>query len=249
MRNILSRACLPVLGHLAASRTLCAFDFDGTLAPIAERPDQALLRHRTRELLGNLAAAYPCVVLSGRRRADLLGILPGIGLAAIVGNHGAEPSNYDEADHDMIEWKAILEREIGSMPGVWIEDKGLSLTVHYRQALRGAAARAKILAAAKHLRNVHAFAGKMVVNLVREGSRQKGQALAAERDRLQCTTVLFVGDDTNDEDAFALGGDIVPVRVGQMKRSNARYYLRVQKDIDQLLEALVTLRHGSARSD
>ena len=51
-----------------------------------------------------------------------------------------------------------------------------------------------------------------------------------------------MGDDENDEDAFALEGNTIPVRVGWNRQSKARYYLRAQAEIDQLLELLVTLR-------
>jgi hypothetical protein len=48
-----------------------------------------------------------------------------------------------------------------------------------------------------------------------------------------------VGDDENDEDAFSLDGNIVPVRIGRKRRSHARYYLRTQAEIDKLLELLL----------
>jgi hypothetical protein len=64
-------------------------------------------------------------------------------------------------------------------------------------------------------------------------------ALTAERDRLGCDWVLYVGDDKTDEDAFALCGNIVPVRIGLSQRSHARYYLRTQSEIDRLLAVLV----------
>ena len=70
----------------------------------------------------------------------------------------------------------------------------------------------------------------------------KGEALATERDRMRCNWVLYVGDDENDEDAFALDGNIVPVRIGRKQHSHARYYLRTQAEIDQLLELLVGAR-------
>ena len=54
--------------------------------------------------------------------------------------------------------------------------------------------------------------------------------------------VLYVGDDDNDEDAFALDGNIVPVRIGRKRRSHARYYLHTQAEIDKLLELLVSAR-------
>jgi trehalose-6-phosphatase len=80
------------------------------------------------------------------------------------------------------------------------------------------------------------------VNVVGRLAPHKGDALAAERDRLQCNWVLYLGDDENDEDAFALGGNIVPVRIGRKQRTHARYYLRTQTEIDDLLELLVRLR-------
>jgi trehalose 6-phosphate phosphatase len=124
---------------------------------------------------------------------------------------------------------------------VWVEDKGLSLTLHYRQSPQKAEARRRILAATRDLKQVRVFGGKQVVNVVPDKAPNKGVALAAERDRLRCDWVLYVGDDENDEDAFALEGNIVPVRIGRKQRSCARYYLRTQAEIDKLLELLVLL--------
>jgi trehalose 6-phosphate phosphatase len=121
---------------------------------------------------------------------------------------------------------------------VWVEDKGLSLAVHYRQSSQKAEARRKILAATRCLEDVRVFGGKQVVNLIVDRASHKGEALAAERNRLGCDWVLYAGDDENDEDAFALDGNIVPVRIGRKLRSHARYYLRSQAEIDKLLELL-----------
>ena len=132
------------------------------------------------------------------------------------------------------------------LPGVWVEDKGFSLAVHYRQSAQKAEARRRILAAARDLQHVRVFGGKQVVNLVLDEAPHKGDALAAERDRLRCNWVLYVGDDDNDEDAFALGGNVVPVRIGRKQRSHARYYLRTQAEIDELLALLVHLRKPAA---
>ena len=123
-----------------------------------------------------------------------------------------------------------------------VEDKGFSLAVHYRESTQKAEARRQILAATRKLKRVRVFGGKQVVNLVVDQAPHKGDALAAERDRLGCNWVLYVGDDENDEDAFALGGNIVPVRIGRMRRSHAGYYLRTQAEIEELLKLLVLLR-------
>ncbi len=149
-------------------------------------------------------------------------------------------------------WKAAIEGELRHEPGMWVEDKGLSLAIHYRQYPRKAEARRRILQAAEKLEKVNIVGGKQVVNLLLDGTPRKGDALAAERHRLHCSWVLYVGDDENDEDAFALSGNVIPVRVGRKRRSNARYYLRAQAEIDRLLELLLvsrTQRFAQPRSE
>jgi trehalose 6-phosphate phosphatase len=243
MQYFLSRASRAILARLAQERTLCAFDFDGTLSPIVEHPDQAGMRDQTRILLGRLAALYPCVVASGRSRADVLGRLGGVKVARVIGNHGAETEATVQKPHRRVEqWKSSLELDLGTLPGLWVEDKGFSLAVHYRQSPQKAEVRRRILAATRKLDQVRVFGGKQVVNLVVDRARDKGEALAAERDRLGCNWVLYLGDDQNDEDAFAMDGNVVPVRIGRKQRSHARYYLRTQAEIDKLLELLVLLR-------
>jgi trehalose 6-phosphate phosphatase len=242
MQYILSKTSLPVVTRLAQERTLCAFDFDGTLASIVDHPDQAVMRVRTENLLRQLALLYPCLIVSGRARADVLSRMSGVHVAQVIGNHGAETESSQHPRHRVDQWKAALELELGPVPGLWVEDKGLSLAIHYRQYAQKADARRRILAVTRKLKRARVFGGKQVVNVVEDGVPNKGDAVAAERDRLRCNWVLYVGDDENDEDAFALGGNIVPVRIGRKLRSHARYYLRTQEEMDALLELLVRLR-------
>ena len=246
MQYILSKASLSIVTRLAHERTLCAFDFDGTLASIVDHPDQAVMRARTQNLLRRLALLYPCLIVSGRGRADLLTKLSGVHVAQVVGNHGAETESAQKPRHRVDQWKAALELELGPVPGLWVEDKGLSLAIHYRQYAQKADARRRILAVTRKLKRARVFGGKQVVNVVEDGVPNKGDAVAAERDRLKCSWVLYVGDDENDEDAFALGGNMVPVRIGRKLRSHARYYLRAQEEIDALLELLARLRERIA---
>jgi trehalose 6-phosphate phosphatase len=241
MRYLLSRDSRSVLTRLAQERTLCAFDFDGTLSPIVEHPDRAGMRVRTRKLLRSLAALYPCIVVSGRARADVIGRLSGANVAGVIGNHGAETEATPNPQH-VERWKAVLAQELSPLTGLWVEDKGLSLAVHYRQSTQKTEARRRILAAARKLNHVRVFGGKQVVNLVVDQAPDKGDALATERARLDCNWVLYVGDDENDEDAFALSGNVVPVRIGRKQGSHARYYLRTQLEIDELIDLLVGLR-------
>jgi trehalose 6-phosphate phosphatase len=246
MDYLLSTASLPVLVRLAQEQTLCAFDFDGTLSPIVERPDQACMRAHTRDLFRRLALLYPCIVVSGRGRADVLGKLSGVDVARVIGNHGAETETAHDSRQRIEQWKTILKPEIGHIPGLLVENKGLSLAVHYRQATQKAEARRQILAATRKLEHVHVFGGKQVINVMADDAPNKGDALAAERDRLGYHWVLYVGDDEEDEKAFALDGNIVSVRIGRKLHSHASYYLRSQTEIDKLLSLLVRLREPIA---
>jgi trehalose 6-phosphate phosphatase len=240
-----------LLSRLARQRTLCAFDFDGTLAPIADHPNKAGMRKRTKDLLRRVASLYPCVIVSGRDRASVLKKLSGVQVTGVLGNHGAESdrklaSRLDVKRLDVKRWKAALERELhrlpGTLPGIWIEEKESSLAIHYRLCSRKAEAQRRILAAAGKLKNVRVFGGKDVVNVTGKLAPHKGDAVAAERDRLQCNWVLYLGDDENDEEAFALAGNVVPVRIGRKQQTHARYYLSSQEQIDDLLVLLVQLR-------
>ncbi|MEP7351668.1 MAG: trehalose-phosphatase [Acidobacteriota bacterium] len=246
MRYLLSGASQSILAALAQERTLCAFDFDGTLAPIVKHPDQARLSDCTRQLLVRLAELYPCVILSGRGRAELLGKLGGIPFAGVFGSHGAEGGGAKPEAHPLVtQWKAALELGLSSVPGLWVEDKGLSLAVHYRDSSRKPEVRRQILLIAQNLDQARIVGGKDVVNVVVDGDPHKGTALLAERDRLRCESVLYVGDDDNDEDAFAIGGRMISVRIGRSITSKASYYLRAQAEIDTLIQLMVRLREQS----
>jgi trehalose 6-phosphate phosphatase len=232
-----------VLARLARAKTLCAFDFDGTLAPLVDHPDLATLPAETRSLLVRLLGLYPCVVLSGRSRVDLTHKLGDLPVKAAIGNHGAEPPGAANNGHDprVQSWKARIEAQLRSIRGLWVEDKGRSLAVHYRMS-RAHDVHGQVLKAAQGLEAARVYEGKKVVNIVLEGDPHKGTALTMERDRLQCDCVLYVGDDTNDEPAFEIGGDVVAVRIGRKRRSRASFYLKNQAEIDRLLGCLIHLR-------
>lgn len=221
---------------------MCAFDYDGTLAPIADHPDAARMRHRTRGLLRKVAQLYPCVVISGRARRDLIAELGDVAVSRLIGNHGAETETARHRYARVKRWTEILHRELRELPGVWVEDKGPSLAVHYRQSPKRTAARDQICAAAGRLRGARILGGKEVVNIVMKESPNKGDALVAERERLRCEWVLYIGDDENDEDAFAVRGNVVPVRIGRKRDSRAEYFLKSQGEVDELLKCLAAQR-------
>ena len=245
MRHILSRRHRPVLKKFAGPRTLVAFDFDGTLARIVPNPDAASMRRSTETLLTRLAARCPCVVISGRALRDVRARLLGVGMRGIVGNHGIEPwSTLPAIKKTVRSWLPLLKSNLRQFPGVVIEDKEFSVTVHYRDTPHKREVRGAVAATAKKLGGMRLLGGKQVVNVMLAGTPHKGIALQRELRRLGCDQAIFIGDADSDEDAFALHHPerLLTIRIGRKRRSHARYYLRNQGEIDRFLRALLEVR-------
>jgi trehalose 6-phosphate phosphatase len=241
---LFSRSSRGLLARLAWSNVLLAFDYDGTLAPLVGAPARASLRASTRRLLKEACRLYPTVVISGRGRADAVARLRGITRCRVIGNHGAEPSPGAAAMRRRVRrWLPVLKARLSGRRGVVIEDKGFSVTLHYRHARRRDAARRTILRAARGL-DARIVGGTLAVNLVLPDAPNKGSAVRRECLRIACDTAVFVGDDVTDEDVFRLEkpGRLVSVRVGRKRASAAQYYIRNQAEMDRLLEILVALR-------
>jgi trehalose 6-phosphate synthase/phosphatase len=224
------------LGPELADRRLSLFlDYDGTLAPIVEHPGQAQLGAAMRAALAACAARpdTEVAIVSGRALADVRGRIDVPGLA-FAGNHGLEieapglePLLHPDLPHfarRAVELAAALRRI--DEPGVWVEEKGASLTFHYRQAQpaqHGAVAeraRASVREAGFQARDglcsvearppIGWDKGRAVLHLLRA---REGPAWS-ER-----VSVVYVGDDDTDEDAFrALVGLGITFRVGRAER-------------------------------
>lgn len=247
MPYILAKRHAPALAAFASSNVLAAFDYDGTLAPIAPDPQSAPMRATTRRLLTAVAKRYPCVVISGRRRADLAACLEGIPVSHLSGNHGAEPWGKHASHAVRIQkWRSLLEQRLSRFHGIVLEDKKYSLTIHYRHAQPKRAAMAAIDDALGALRGARTIGGKETVNVLPRKGVNKGDALERARRLLHCERSIYVGDDDTDEDAFvhARAGRLLGVRVGNRRRSSAQFYLKDQREIDAFLRQLVELRKG-----
>ena len=247
MKNILADEQHKTLLGFARQSVLLAFDFDGTLAPIVVNPEAAAMRQRTSRLLTQVAKLYPCAVLSGRSRKDVMAKVAAIPLRAVFGNHGMEPSpNLRSWRRLATQWRAQLAAFLPDIPGVVIEDKGVSLAVHYRRAHARAAVHRLVLGAAAELRGPRILEGKMVVNVLPAGAPDKGTALMTLRKRLRCESAIYVGDDDTDEDVFALARRecLLGIRVGLSRRTQAAYFVPSQAAVDQLLVKLVEARRA-----
>jgi trehalose 6-phosphate phosphatase len=233
------------LDRLAAGDVLLAFDFDGTLAPIVDHPAAAAMRSSTRHLLAQTAHLYPCAVISGRREEDVLTRLAGVTVWYVIGNRALQPPDrVEQLARHVQAWLPVLARRLQGVAGVVLENKEISLAVHYRAAQERDRAAEAIRNAAALLDRVRVVPGKDVINLIPESGDGKGAALEKLRKQLGCRESLYVGDDSSDEDAFRHS---VGVRVGFSQPSSARYYIDDQDEIDELLQRLVDLRQPSLR--
>jgi trehalose 6-phosphate phosphatase len=253
MRDILSRRHIQKLRDFAASNVLLAFDYDGTLAPIVPNPSVAPMRSTTRRLLTSVARRYPCVVISGRVRRDLMKRVGPIPLFHLAGNHGMEPwAEHPTYVARVQQWVRRLSDSLASHAGVTVEDKKYSVTIHYRHARHRRKALAAIKRAVGVLRGGRALGGRDAISVVPREAPTKGAALERARRLLACDTAIYVGDDETDEDAFVAAGPdrLLAIRIGGGRTSGARYRLKTQHEIDAFLEALLAFRPiNASRSD
>ena len=234
-----------MLVEFAQSNVLLAFDFDGTLAPIVQDPGRARMRPQTRRLLGAVARRYPCVVISGRARHDVLKRVGGVPVWEVSGNHGLEPWGQRAAYPRQVQrWIRRLERDLASHPGVVVEDKKYSVTVHYRRARHRRQALTAINEAVRDLHDARLLGGKDALSLIPRGAPNKGAALDRARRLLACDTAIYVGDDETDEDAFRSGSreSLLGIRIGLPGSSAAQCGLRTHEEIDDFLQVLLDLR-------
>ena len=184
-------------------------DVDGTLAPIAARPELASVPDETRAELRRLVGKYALVAcISGRTGADAYRLV-GVDGIAYVGVHGLELA--PEADA----WRASL-RAFADLEWPWIEDKGLTVAFHWREAPDEDAARSELEAVAQRARGtgLEVRWGRKVLELRPPVDADKGTAVRSLLAEHGLRRALYAGDDTTDLDAFrSLDGYEVAVRV------------------------------------
>jgi trehalose-phosphatase len=182
----------------APERSAIILDVDGTLAPIAPRPELAAVPGETRAELERLAGRYLLVAcISGRAGADARRLV-GVEGIEFVGNHGLE------LDPRAAELAGEIRR-FREAVGLPVEDKTLSLTYHYREAEDEERARADLEAVAVKARaaGLDARWGRKVLEIRPPVPADKGTAVRTLLERSGARLGLYAGDDTTDLDAFA----------------------------------------------
>lgn len=247
-----------------ARHILLLTDYDGTLTPIVERPELANLTESTRLVFEALARLHKIRVgvVSGRALADLKDKVRIRGII-YAGNHGMEIEGPGISFVNPLakEFRPILRivhyvlsRTVGRIRGVIIEDKGLSLSVHYRLVEEAKTEEVKntfqrIAGGAEVLGKIKITSGKKVYEVRPAVAWDKGKAVKllmkryGKGGRKSGLLPIYLGDDLTDEDGFKVienYGNGLSVLVGeQNQHSAARYFLKSPAEVATFLGILL----------
>jgi trehalose 6-phosphate phosphatase len=191
------------------ARAAILLDVDGTLAPIVSHPELAEVPEDARAELRRLLVRYGLVAcISGRTGRDAWRLV-GVDGITYVGVHGLELAPEAEA------WRPALHT-FSDVDWPWVEDKGLTVAFHWREAADEEAARSELETIARRARDLGLEArwGRKVLELRPPIDADKGTAVRALLEEHELRRALYAGDDTTDLDAFrGLDGCEVAVRV------------------------------------
>lgn len=243
---------------------LLFLDYDGTLTPIVERPELAVLSKQTKELLEKLAKSerFKVFIVSGRALSDVKKIA-GIDNIVYVGNHGLEieGAGIDYQNFPFERFREILEylkleidKELIFFKGAFVADKGLGLSVHYRMLDAKNESIFEIFFERITLefllrKEIRILSGKKVFEIRPPIDWDKGKAvlwlLKPYEDIMkdQRAVAIYIGDDRTDEDAFhALHKIAMTVHVGDSQSTGAEYSVASPQEVERFLECLVDLK-------
>ena len=238
-------------------------DFDGTLTPIVETPDKALIPKQIKEVLKELSKNSRCslAIITGRSLKD---IRKRVGLKSIIyaGNHGFEiagPKIRFEApvppDYRSIlqQIESELNKRLSRTEGVLLENKGLSLCLHYRLVGKRhiplvRTAFHEVVTDYLERHRITVKTGKEVLEVRPAVPWDKGKAVLWLLSRQismhphKRILPIYLGDDATDEDAFkVLKNKGLAAFVGDPRKSHAQYYLKDTKEVLGFLKSLCIL--------
>lgn len=248
-----------------ARQIMLLSDYDGTLTPIVSRPELANLPDETRRLLQELThrRRLKLGIISGRALADLRQRV-GIKGAIYGGNHGLEIEGPGVSFiHPLAEeFKPLLRliyrlltQTFGSVQGVLVEDKGLTLSVHYRLVEDGKAETVRdmfnrIVGRLRSGGRVRTTTGKKVLEVRPPVKWHKGKAVQlimkryAKGGNRSGVLPIYLGDDLTDEDAFEFLEKYrgISIFVGEENSpTRAHYYLKSPAEVAGFLKMVLEL--------
>ncbi len=248
--------------ELAGRRPAVFLDYDGTLTPIVDRPEDAVISESMREAVRGLARRCPVCVVSGRDRRVVQGLM-GVDDLIVAGSHGFDiwsPEGGEVRREEgetfaglLGEVETRLRRELDAIDGALVEPKKSSVAAHYRlvdEEERPKVGRVVDEILAEHPGELKVTPGKMVYEVQPNIDWDKGKAVlylleALGLDR-EDVVPLYLGDDITDEHAFeALAGKGIGIFVGRAddpevagRTTSADYVLHTFGEVERFLDTL-----------
>ncbi|MDD5044198.1 MAG: trehalose-phosphatase [Candidatus Omnitrophica bacterium] len=251
-------------GLLRNKFILLLLDYDGTLTPIVETPEKAIIHKDTKELLQKLSKNpyFKLGIISGRSLQDIKNIV-GIKDVIYVGNHGLEiegpkirfESEISSRSKSIMQDIAMdMQKRLLDIKGALIENKGLTLSIHYRLVDKeNLPVFEKIISEITNpyiaRDKIRINSGKKVYEIKPPIKWDKGKValwLLARQEFISGENnvlPVYIGDDITDEDAFkALKRKGLTVFVGEPENSKADYYLKNTKEVTKFLRLISDLK-------
>ena len=244
-----------IADYRKSSSRLILLDYDGTLVPITESPQESVPDEDLLDLLRQLAEQQEneVVLISGRDRKTLDEWFGGLNLT-LVGEHGAwlkrPGSGWELMEPLTSSWKreihSILQMYADRVPNSFIEEKEFSIAWHYRkvEAKYGeslAKELVRLLTSMTGNFDVEVLHGKKVVE-VKNAGVNKGRIVLRLLSNRSFQFILAIGDDFTDESMFRiLPENAYSIKVG-VEPSFARFNLTSQDEVVPLLRELLTLQ-------
>jgi len=256
---------MPEVGERIAQapHLLLCLDYDGTLTKIVGDPADAVLDRDTRAAVAELAGRedVTVAVVSGRTRSDLLARVDVPGLI-YAGNHGLEISGPGfvfieptaaACREELHALASELTARLNGIPGVIVEDKGLTISVHDRKVSLEQQEEVRRLVHTTLANSRHPFQlthGDRVYDIRPRVHWDKGVAVAWIRKQVGRADALaiYLGDDATDEDAFASLREEITIKVGQNGETVAHYRLGSLGDVRKFLQWIISLRSRGRHS-
>jgi alpha,alpha-trehalase len=248
--------CIEDIWNRLQGHDLALFlDYDGTLTPIVDQPEDARLSEGMRSLLQSLSRQCKVAIVSGRDLADVQHMV-GLDNLYYAGSHGfdiAGPSDLHMQQQDarkslpdLDQAENQLRQKLANLQGVKVERKRFAIAIHYRNArVPVDTIEAVVDEVQKQLPALRKKSGKKIFELQPDVDWDKGRAIHWLMDRLNLAppqvVPMYLGDDTTDEDAFrALKNQGITIRVGtEDTHTQAQYILPDPNALDDFLQALL----------
>jgi trehalose 6-phosphate phosphatase len=247
----------PVYSKIAESKKIILFlDYDGTLVPMRKNPSKAILSASMTQLLETLIKNpnFVVVFVTGRQYKDIIKLLP-FKNVTIASDHGFRITNKTK---DWIHPKVkplqplikniyqILKIKLKPIKGVFVEDKAIMITIHYRNVKKYNVPSIKNNITAiviPHKSKLKLTTGKKVFEIKPNINWNKGEAVLKIAKSLRYTTgyiiKIYIGDDATDEDAFRkLNKRGITIKVGKKPDTKANYFLNNISEVRKFLELL-----------